>query len=654
MGEQNGSYKYYTYASMVRAVKDLSSAYPELIRISTAYSKFGLPQTGQCKSVSDDVAATTEPCDVWIIEVSDFSSLNASSPPIDWVPIEERAEVFLSGALHGNEIVGPTVSVELAAFLAFEAYEDTSTGAWIRNLLRRRVITIVPAANAPGFDGCVRAELGIDPNRDFAFDQKPSDCMVTNAARSINELYLNHLYQIAVTFHGGDNLIAYQWGNQAYCDNFPKKCRSGWIAPDNYAMKQIGEAMSSYAGGVPRSDGPYRVGPLNDPSVIYPVAGGMEDWSYGASWDSHATTCSPKRPNSNRKGHPDAPDEHYDAEKTTYGDSTHRCPMFLVEAANNKKPAENELGLRLRPFIRSDVERPTATYSSGSDVLLAHEAGGQGDGHVARNIRLSLLAIDVAQPYVYLNSIPTTDDLRRKSDLTFQWSVGGAFTVDATHVVCELLHLNDIVQKSPGNLNVIYIPSTALKRDYAAEGSTYSVSPTGPHMFSTTLEFDALEVAASGADPDGLRCIARAQVDSAWGDSEPTATPPLKPQSHLVASRTDATWRHEINGHKIIGRLYWESEAVTISLRDGAARQENSDDDYGNHRSGTTSALGGPREYYNIAVDDEDDVAGGGVLQWLLGGDYHPLHNKGDYRPPHNMGTEDVDSHRDNGAAEGG
>jgi len=30
----------------------------------------------------------------------------------------------------------------------------------------------------------------------------------------------------------------------------------------------------------------YKVGALNDPMVIYPVHGGMEDWAYGASWSA--------------------------------------------------------------------------------------------------------------------------------------------------------------------------------------------------------------------------------------------------------------------------------------------------------------------------------------------------------------------------------
>ena len=32
----------------------------------------------------------------------------------------------------------------------------------------------------------------------------------------------------------------------------------------------------------------YRHGALNDPKIIYPVGGGMEDWAYAASWSKSA------------------------------------------------------------------------------------------------------------------------------------------------------------------------------------------------------------------------------------------------------------------------------------------------------------------------------------------------------------------------------
>ena len=109
-------------------------------------------------------------------------------------------EVFLSGTVHGNERVGPTAVVEFASAL-LEMY---SSSAWARRLVDTRTIVIVPAANSLGYDANVREENGIDPNRDFAWDQAASSCMATVAARTINELFRRHAFQLGLTFHAGD------------------------------------------------------------------------------------------------------------------------------------------------------------------------------------------------------------------------------------------------------------------------------------------------------------------------------------------------------------------------------------------------------------------------------------------------------------------
>lgn len=48
--------------------------------------------------------------------------------------------------------------------------EATARDGWIRHLLNTRITVIIPIANADGFSHNRREEVGIDPNRDFAFD----------------------------------------------------------------------------------------------------------------------------------------------------------------------------------------------------------------------------------------------------------------------------------------------------------------------------------------------------------------------------------------------------------------------------------------------------------------------------------------------------
>ena len=41
--------------------------------------------------------------------------------------------------------------------------------------------------------------------------------MQTVAARSINEIWKANLVQLSATFHGGDHLVAYPWGDVLHC-----------------------------------------------------------------------------------------------------------------------------------------------------------------------------------------------------------------------------------------------------------------------------------------------------------------------------------------------------------------------------------------------------------------------------------------------------
>jgi hypothetical protein len=59
----------------------------------------------------------------------------------------------------------------------------------------------------------VREEGGIDPNRDFPYAQRPERCMQSYTARAVNEVWLAHLFQLGLTFHGGMQAIAYEWGS---------------------------------------------------------------------------------------------------------------------------------------------------------------------------------------------------------------------------------------------------------------------------------------------------------------------------------------------------------------------------------------------------------------------------------------------------------
>ena len=139
--------------------------------------------------------------------------------------------------------------------------------AWIRHLVDTRSIFIMPMTNSLGYYQDRREENGMDPNRDFPIDQDPRYCMRTITARAVNELWREHMFQLAITFHGGMRSIAYEWGTTNH--------RYNHISPDDSAQRAIGSIMSSYAGSF---TGRYPHGPIN--AQVYPVRGGMEDWGY--------------------------------------------------------------------------------------------------------------------------------------------------------------------------------------------------------------------------------------------------------------------------------------------------------------------------------------------------------------------------------------
>lgn len=105
--------------------------------------------------------------------------------------------------------------------------------------------------------------------RDFPIDvQDKQLCMQTIAGRTINEVFREHMFQLALTFHGGTEVIAYEWGAPSFLHKW---------SPDDAAQAAIAHSYSQYGGGWSQSHA-YDTGTMND--KVYYVRGGMEDWAY--------------------------------------------------------------------------------------------------------------------------------------------------------------------------------------------------------------------------------------------------------------------------------------------------------------------------------------------------------------------------------------
>ncbi|CDF38763.1 unnamed protein product [Chondrus crispus] len=381
-------YKYLSYGQIYWRLTELAAKYPKLLRLYSAQQTFLLPHVGNCtqlESATDEVG-TNAPCTIWVVELSNLETL-PSEP--------ERPEMMVSGTLHGNEVIGPH------AVLAFLEHmvSNYESDPHIKRMVDTRLVVATPMTNAIGFSLERRSEIhsmengtetSVDPNRDFGFDQDPTKCMRTVAARTLNELFRTHLFRVLITFHGGTNVIGYEWGDTQHCTG--PMCKP---APDTAIMRALGERMSNVAGPAGRYEAAYPVGDMG--RLVYPVKGGLEDWAYGASWSGQGVECRPDTLGG------------YPKEKVKLDRRTQRCVTYLVETAREKKPSEHMLG--------------------SSEAIL--QRGSDGDGHVPRNVRLLLSTVDALEPYILLDAKASTNEHNKP---IVSWMVGGAFAVDACAV----------------------------------------------------------------------------------------------------------------------------------------------------------------------------------------------------------------------------
>lgn len=482
----------------------LASHYPSIVKLTTAQQAFGLGTAGSCRTrIPGTRQFASKPCANHILHITNRQTL----------PDPERPEILFLGGFHGDERIGPVSTLELARFLG----ESYSSNPWVRRLVDGASIWIVPMTNAIGYERNERLELGLYPNRDFGYIQKPEKCMTTIAGRTVNELFRAHLFQIVVTFHGGMTSIGYPWGSF----NHHRKGTSR--APDDAALVDIARSMSAYAstGGV---DKKYPYGTMNE--QVYPVYGGMEDWGYAASFDSaSAIRCAPR----SHSGYP--------AAKSAMTNASARALVFLVEAGP-KSPRESTLG-------------------SDADVL---RPGGIGDGHVPRNIRLALTAIDFLRPY--LEVIEPKGVGSRPIDVVVGrvvrvlWRAWGATRVNSAHVVWRR-SMADPWTRVGGSAEAF----AAMAEKRAVWAATPADKGAGEQ-----------EICVLPLTEGPFMIAVRARLDEHWGKPGGRRVSPsdLPPQSHISRARTDDSWQMANGGQRVRGHSEWLSAPIKLQVVAGA------------------------------------------------------------------------------------
>ena len=176
---------------------------------------------------------------------------------------EGATQLYFSGEVHGDERVGPHAVLEAARLLCSNLTDVD---------LSDTLVVMTPLTNPLGYALGERGELGVDPNRDFPYDQSPEECLESVSARVVHRIF--HHYgniEAGITFHGGEQSITYPWGST----NHEKE-----EALDTPWLHMIAEELQRVSGG-PQV---YEIGSMG--KVVYPVKGGMEDWAYALGFES--------------------------------------------------------------------------------------------------------------------------------------------------------------------------------------------------------------------------------------------------------------------------------------------------------------------------------------------------------------------------------
>ena len=285
--------------------------------------------------------------------------------------------------------------------------------------------------------------------------------------------------------------------------------------------------------------------------LLYGVRGGFEDWSYAGSWDpERVIACTPSN------GYP--------VEKTQYNNSTLRVFNMLVESSKKKDPSESTNKL----------------LGNSKQVLeTVFDAG-----YVARNIRLSILAVELVEPYVAIqqvNELSLSDDIipleeehcRHKStvqvpldrhDTDIMWHVGGSITIDVTQLwYAKLSDVNASEIPCKNQPSMEWVQSNmkqAIPKSETFGTSRFSTNNGASGSFVSAIDLSGL------AKGDELVVMATAMVDQAWGGASSVneVFPHVPPQSHIVNVRTNPHWYHASADKIVQGRLYWFSMPLYI------------------------------------------------------------------------------------------
>ena len=386
--QKGKDYTHYNYEQIMEIFQELSVTCSHYIRIDTSQSRYNLDSVEGC--------GENKKCKHLIVFITDFDSYTL-----------DRPVYYISGVVHGDEVIGPTSVTEFAKYFC-DSY-NTKRNSLYHNILKNKLIVITPMTNAYGYYNYKREEKVfipkkniykiVDPNRDFPYynsNDSIINCMQTIAARTINEIFNEFIIGGGITFHGGTSVLGYAWGN--YIHTYTKNSiYSSTESPDFNAFDGIGKIMVKFSSSKDNRDNKisdYRLGDMT--STVYPLDGALEDWAYGG-WENkeHEIMGNSLRPIKTCK-----PDSYNNYEMIWNSNSLNsydidydyklRCLMYLAEASDNKKPPEEMYGIN------------DFNTNSNGDIFDFYRTTNY-FGHIPRNMRLMYSGIDLISASIYLD-----------------------------------------------------------------------------------------------------------------------------------------------------------------------------------------------------------------------------------------------------------
>ncbi|XP_038057399.1 carboxypeptidase D-like [Patiria miniata] len=215
-------HEYHNYEQLTSLMSSLADAYPSKTHL---YS----------------IGTSVQNRELWVMAIS-------NSKPDDIVP--RRPDVKYVGNMHGNEVIGREVLLQLIEHLLVNSDSDPA----VKQLLDDTRVHVLPSMNPDGFEVAVEGECtgnlgrgnanGLDLNRNFPDFFEPNDEEIQPETRAIMDWVQSNQFVLSANLHGGALLANYPFDNMKPEDKPATGGAAYSESPDDAFFRKISLAYS--------------------------------------------------------------------------------------------------------------------------------------------------------------------------------------------------------------------------------------------------------------------------------------------------------------------------------------------------------------------------------------------------------------------------